>query len=73
MLSEQNEIQCGIRQGFVLSSLLFNLLVEENLNEVLNETSRNIKVNGIPINNIRCADYTSTQLLRSSGIVYKDQ
>lgn len=57
-LSDEMEIQRGVRQGCILSPLLFNLYSEEIIQKALKETSIGIKVNGAPINNIRYADDT---------------
>lgn len=57
-LSESVSIKKGVRQGCVLSPLLFNLYAENIFKEALDESSGGIKVNGIPINNLRYADDT---------------
>lgn len=57
-LSEEIEIRRGVRQGCVLSPLLFNAYSEEIMKKALEGETAGIKVNGIPINNIRYADDT---------------
>lgn len=49
----------GVRQGCVLSPILFNIYVEKIFQMALESETRGIKVNGIPINNIRYADDTA--------------
>lgn len=57
-------IKKGVRQGCVLSPLLYNLYSERVMEEALENVEEGIKVNGININNIRYAD--DTVLLASS-------
>lgn len=57
-LSEKIEIQRGVRQGCVLSPMLFNLYSEEIIQRALSEETAGVKVNGRPINNLRFADDT---------------
>ena len=58
-LSEEIEIKRGVRQGWVLSILLFNLYSEDIVQEALeNQKTLGVKVNGKVINNIRYADDT---------------
>jgi len=54
--SEDMQIRRGVRQGFVLSPLLFNLYSETICREALDGVQGGIKINGTPINNIRYAD-----------------
>lgn len=56
--TEEFEIKKGVRQGCILSPMLFNLYVERAFTESLLDSPIGIKINGIPINNIRYADDT---------------
>lgn len=57
-ISEEMEIRRGVRQGCILSPLLFNAYSEEIIQEALVNETVGIKVNGVLINNIRYADDT---------------
>lgn len=57
-LTADVEILRGVRQGCVLSPLLFNLYAEEIFSEALENATEGIVVNGRPLNNIRYADDT---------------
>lgn len=56
--SEEMEIKRGVRQGCILSPLLFNAYSEQIILEALENETAGIKVNGVLINNIRYADDT---------------
>ena len=62
--SDQIQIKKGVRQGCVLSPLLFNIYSEAVFREALTEASGGVIVNGKIINNLRYAD--DTVLLASS-------
>jgi len=57
-LSDDIEIRRGVRQGCVLSPLLFNLYSEGLFREALEDVEIGIKVNRVWVNNIRYADDT---------------
>lgn len=58
------EICRGVRQGCILSPLLFNLYSEAIISEALEELDVGVKVNGKVVNNLRYAD--DTVLIASS-------
>lgn len=55
---ENIPIQKGVKQGCVLSPLLYNIYSEQIMEEALNEISEGIKINGVLINNLKYADDT---------------
>jgi len=57
----------GVRQGCILLSLLFNV---EKISQLALQNHTGIKVNGIPINNLRYADDTAiVQNIQKLGII----
>lgn len=56
--TEEMEIRRGVRQGCILSPLLFNLYSEEIFTETLEEETAGIVINGEVVNNMRYADDT---------------
>lgn len=63
--SEDIKIRRGVRQGCVLSPLIFNLYSEHIFREALEDAPGGININGTMINNIRYAD--DTVLIASSA------
>lgn len=59
LLTQEFNIAKGVRQGCVLSPMLFNVYVEKIFQLALDSVATGIKVNGKPINNIRYADDTA--------------
>ena len=56
--SKEIPIRRGVRQGCVLSPILFNMCSEEMFKEALEEVNEGISINGKLVNNLRYADDT---------------
>ena len=56
--TEEFEVKKGVRQGCILSPILFNIYSEELINDAL-ESYDGVKINGVSYTNIRFADDTA--------------
>lgn len=54
--TEPMKIERGVRQGCILSPILFNIYAEQAFNETLENRGKGVKIDGEIINNIRYAD-----------------
>lgn len=68
MESEKFMVSQGVRQGCVLSPLLFNVYSEKLFQEALGESKDGISINGVLINNLRYADDTVLLADTSEGL-----
>ena len=55
-IGESFQTTVGVRQGCLLSPVLFNIYLEQIMNETLHEHHTSISINGRPICNLRFAD-----------------
>lgn len=67
-VSSEIPIRRGVRQGCVLSPLLFNIYSEYIFQQALKDCEIGIKVNGKILNNIRYADDTVIFADTSEGL-----
>jgi len=68
--TDEIEIKRGVRQGCVLSPLLFNAYSEEIFKEALDDVDVGIVVNGEKINNMRYADDTVVLASTPEGLQF---
>lgn len=54
--TEEAKINKGVRQGYILSSIIFNGYIQESINKVSKDTSPRIKINKQRISMLSFAD-----------------
>lgn len=64
--TDQAKILRGVRQGCILSPLIFNMYSERIFNDALDGVEEGILLNGVRVNNIRYADDTDTMVMADS-------
>jgi len=68
--TDEIEIKRGVRQGCVLSPLLFNAYSEEIFKEALDDVEEGVVINGEIINNMRYADDTVILASSQTGLQF---
>lgn len=67
--TEEIEIRRGVRQGCILSPLIFNLYSEKIFDEAVQQAQEGIVINGVTLNNLRYADDTVLMADSLEGLI----
>ncbi|KAI5700378.1 hypothetical protein M8J77_008043 [Diaphorina citri] len=69
-ISNTFNVKKGVRQGCIISPILFNIFVEKIIAESIEKEERGLKINGEVINNLRYADDTLLLATSKSDLKY---